>query len=406
MRRKKSKSPDTHNKAYKYRIYPTDEQEVLFAKTFGCTRFIYNQILYDSMAHYEATGEIMITPYARYKEKFEWLKEVDSLALANAQLNIEGAYARFEALDEHKHSKKKIEKSERTSKPLTVYDLEKHPKFKAKKDGHRSYTTNCVNGNIAVVNGKLKLPKVGIVEMKEHRSAPGGYVLKSVTVSRVPTGKYFAAIVYEYDQAIAPVDVGAAVGLDFSMASGYVDSEGGSAGYPQYYRKSEARLAREQRKLSRMVPYSSNWYKQNQKVNLVHERIANQRNDFLHKASRKIANSYDLVGVEDLNMRAMGQCLRFGKSVGDVGWGTFRRYVEYKLVEQGKHYVVIDKWYPSSKKCSTAGCGYTNDGLKLADREWECPKCGVRHDRDNNAAANIREEALRIHREGKGTGTA
>jgi putative transposase len=245
----------------------------------------------------------------------------------------------------------------------------------------------------------LKLPKVGFVKVKQHRHIPDHYILKSVTVSQTPSGKYYASVLFEYEHIVLPVEVNTAVGLDYSMAELFVDSGGGIPEYPRYYRRKLAKLARAQRKLSKMVMFSSNWYKQKRKVAILHEKIANQRKDFLHKQSRQIANAYDLVGVEDLNMRAMSQSLNFGKSVHDNGWGMFRVLLEYKLEEQGKHFVKIDKFFPSSRKCSAPDCSYVNKALELSDREWVCPECGVTHDRDVNAAINIRNEAVRLYNE-------
>ena len=369
-------------------------------KTFGCVRFIYNSELYISMETYEATGKSKIIPYARFKDEHEWLKKVDSLALANAQLNLEAAYKNFLSEGEHSYSKKTIEKAERTGKALTFYDLNGHPKFKRRNEG-QSYTTNLVNGNIAVVEGRLKLPKLGQVKMKEHRSAPNDYELKSVTISGTPTHKYYASILYEYMQEIIPAEAETTVGLDFSMGNGYVDNEGKKSQYPKRYREQEDKLAREQRKLSRMKKESANYEKQKIRINLIHEKIGNQRRDYLHKESRKIANFYDLAGVEDLNMQALSQALKFGKTVHDTGWGMFRQFLEYKLAEQGKHFIKIDKWFPSSKKCSTPKCKYLNKDLTMDIREWDCAECGAHHDRDVNAAINIRNEAVRIYEERK-----
>ena len=185
------------------------------------------------------------------------------------------------------------------------------------------------------------------------------------------------------------------------MGKGYVDNEGNKTDYPKYYRDKEEKLWREQRKLSHMEKDSTNYNKQKIRINLIHEKISNQRRDFLHKESRKIANFYDLVGVEDLNMQAMAQALKFGKTVHDTGWGMFRTFVEYKMAEQGKHFIKIDKWFPSSKKCSTPNCTYLHKELTMDIREWDCPICGAHHDRDVNAAINIRDEAIRIYEERK-----
>ena len=299
------------------------------------------------------------------------MREVDSLALANVQLHLQAAYQNF-------FNNKSVGFSN----------------FKSKHSGHNSYTTNHVNGNIALADGFLRLPKIGRVRIKQHRQIPADYRLKSVTVSLTPTGKYYAAILYEYDADIRPVDPVNVLGLDFSMPELYVDSNGMNPSYPRYYRQAQTKLAKEQQKLSRRKKGGKNYRKQKLKVALIHEHIANQRKDFLHKQSRQIANAYDAVSIEDLNLKCMSQALNFGKSVSDNGWGMFTRMLEYKLADNSKQLVKIDKWFPSSKTCSECGCN--NETLKLGDRIWTCEGCGITHNRDHNAAINIRNEGMRI----------
>ena len=360
------------NKAYKFRIYPNTEQRIMLAKTFGCVRFIYNRMLSDKIKHYEETKQKLNNTPAQYKKEFEWLKEVDSLALANAQINLQTAYNNF------------------FRSPKVGF-----PKFKSKKSNHRSYTTNCVNGNIKLVNGLLTLPKVGKIKMKQHRQIPSDYKLKSVTVSQTPSGKYYASILFEYENQVSQVIPQTFLGLDFSMHELYKDSNGNEPQYPRYYRQAEKKLAREQRKLSLMQKGSNNRNKQRVKVAKLHEKVASQRKDFLHKQSRQIANVYDCVCIEDLDMKAMSQSLRFGKSVSDNGWGMFTTFLAYKLEEMGKQLVKVDKFFASSQTCSV--CGYKNSETKnLAVRAWDCPECGTHHDRDVNAAINIRNEGMRL----------
>jgi len=363
---------DLANKAYKFRIYPNEKQEVLFAKTFGCVRFIYNKMLSDKIEYYKKTKEKLNNTPAQYKEEFPWLKEVDSLALANAQINLQTAYKNF------------------FTNPKSGY-----PTFKSKKTHRYSYTTNHVKGNITLTDGKLKLPKVGFVKTKQHRKIPDNYTLKSVTVSQTPSGKYYASILFEYENQIQEQELHNFLGLDFSMHELYKDSNGNEPAYPKYYRQAEKKLKREQRKLSLMQKGSKNRDKQRIKVAKLHEKVANQRKDFLHKQSRQITNVYDCVCIEDLNMKAMSQALNFGKSVSDNGWGMFITFLEYKLEEQGKRLIKVDKFFASSQTCSC--CGYVNKETKnLAIRAWDCPQCGTHHDRDVNAAINIRNEGMRI----------
>lgn len=360
------------NKVYKFRIYPNTEQQILFAKTFGCVRFVYNRMLADKIKYYEETGKKLNNTPAQYKKEFEWLKEVDSLALANAQMNLQTAYNNF------------------FRSPKIGF-----PKFKSKKSNRKSYTTNCVNGNISVENGYIKLPKVGFVKLKQHRQVLSDYKLKSVTVSQTPSGKYYASVLFEYENQVQEKEPHNFLGLDFSMHELYKDSKGNEPAYPRYYRQVEKRLKREQRKLSLMQKGSKNREKQRIRVAKLHQRIANQRKDFLHKQSRQIANAYDCVCIEDLDMKAMSQALHFGKSVSDNGWGMFTAFLKYKLEEQGKRLIKIDKFFASSQLCSC--CGYKNTETKnLSIRAWDCPECGTHHDRDVNAAINIRNEGMRI----------
>ena len=360
------------NKSIKYRLYPTIEQEVMFAKTFGCVRFIYNRMLADKIKYYEETKQKLNNTPAQYKKEFEWLKEVDSLALANAQMNLQTAYGNF------------------FRSPKIGF-----PKFKSKKSNQKSYTTNCVNGNITVENYYIKLPKIGLVKLKQHRMIPSGYKLKSVTVSQTSSGKYYASVLFEYENQVQEIEPKTFLGLDFSMHELYRDSNGDEPCYPRYYRQAEKRLKREQRKLSLMQKGSKNRDKQRIRVAKHHEKVANQRKDFLHKQSKQITNAYDCVCVEDLNMKAMSQALQFGKSISDNGWGMFVTFLKYKLEEQGKKLVKVDKFFASSQICSC--CGYKNTETKnLSIRAWDCPKCGTHHDRDINAAINIRNEGMRI----------
>ena len=344
----------------------------MFAKTFGCVRFVYNRMLADKIKHYEETKQKLNNTPAQYKKEFDWLKEVDSLALANAQKNLQTAYNNF------------------FRSPKVGF-----PKFKSKKSNHRSYTTNCVNGNIKLENGYLTLPKVGKINVKQHRNIPLDYKLKSVTVSQTPSGKYYASILFEYESQVQQIKPKTFLGLDFSMPELYKDSNGNEPKYPHYYRQAEKRLKREQRKLSLMQKGSKNRDKQRIKVAELHEKVANQRKDFLHKQSRQIANAYDCVCIEDLDMKAMSQALNFGKSVSDNGWGMFVVFLKYKLEDMGKQLIKIDKFYASSQICSV--CGYQNPETKnLSVRIWDCPQCGTHHDRDVNAAINIKNEGMRL----------
>ena len=358
------------NKAYKFRIYPSKEQRELIGKTFGCARFVYNKMLCEKMEHYKETGKsLKITP-AKYKSEYEFLKEVDSLALANEQLNLEKAYKYF-------FRDKRIG----------------FPKFKSKHKDKKSYTTNCVNGNIRMENKTIVLPKLGKMRIKQHRVVPSNYKLKSCTVSQTPTGKYFVSILFEYEGDIQPIEIKSIVGLDFSMQELYISSDEEYANYPRYFRCSLGKLKKAQRKLSKMKQGSNSYYRQKRRVAKIYEKIANQRKDFLHKKSQQITNVYDLVAIEDLNMKAMQQALNYGKSVSDNSWGMFTSFLSYKLSERGKQLVKIDKWFASSKMCSE--CGEKKKALSLSERTYICD-CGNILGRDINAAINIKNESMKM----------
>ena len=254
-----------------------------------------------------------------------------------------------------------------------------------------------VNNNIRLEGSRIRLPKLGEVKIRQHRKIPEGWILKSVTVKRVPSGKYYVSILFEYENQIGEREIDRVLGLDFSMPDLYVTSEGEHCGYPKYFRQAEQKLARAQRRLSKMQKGSANYLKQKVKVAKIHEKIANQRKDFLHKRSHEIAEEYDAVCIEDLDMQGMSKALHFGKSVHDDGWGMFTRMLEYKLADRGGKLVKIDRWYPSSQMCS--GCGHIVPEVKdLGVRVWFCDWCLEYHDRDENAAANIRDEGHRLLR--------
>lgn len=375
------------NMAYKYRVYPTEEQELLFAKTFGCCRKVWNLMLADKIAWYKEHKESLYVTPAQYKKEYPYLKEVDSLALANVQLQLTAAYRNF-------FRDKRVG----------------FPKFKSRRRSRASYTTNNQNGTVEVTEDHIRLPKAGSVKAVIHRRAPENWKLKSATVSRDRDGKYFISVLYEYDDApaAAAAEPTKILGLDYKSDGLYVDSEGHRADMPRFYHDAEKRLAREQKKLSRRMgsrkgeKESEGHRKQRLKVAKLHSHVRNQRLDYLHKQSRRIADEYDLVCVETLNLRAMGRHhskgLHLGKSVAENGYGTFLNLLDYKLAGQGKSLVKVDRFYASSQICHN--CGYKNPKTKdLSVRRVTCPVCGASYDRDINAAQNIRDEGLRIYKE-------
>lgn len=368
------------HRAIIFRIYPTKEQMVFFSKSFGCTRFIYNKMLGDKITHYEQTKESLRTTPAQYKDEFPWLKDVDSLALANTQLDLEQAYKNF------------------FKQPKAGF-----PKFKKKSSARDSYTTNSQitksgKATIKLIESKLYVPKLKSgIKIKLHRDIPNDFVIKSVTISRDKTDAFYASVLFYFDRDVPLIDQrnikeDRVVGLDFMMNGLFMCDTGFECNYPRYYRTNEAKLAKAQRKLSKKAKGSKNRAKAKLKVARAHKKTANQRKDFLHKMSREITNSYDAVCVENLNMHGMAQALNFGKSVHDNGWGMFTAFLQYKLASEGKHFVEVGKWFPSTQTCSNCKA---KTPMPLKEKTYNC-SCGLVLARDLNAAINIKQEGLRI----------
>ena len=372
------------NKAIKYRIYPTTEQSIMFAKTFGCCRKVYNLMLSDKIEGYKATGKFPTVTPAKYKDEYPYLREVDSLALANKQMDLQEAFRnRFSRSRKKKNG---------------------FPKYKSAKHSRKAYTTNNQKGTVAIIDGKyIRLPKVGKVQAVIHRIPDDGWSIKSATVSQESDGKYYISVLFEFENAANPyvADKTNAIGLDYASDGLYVDSNGNVGTNHKYYRESHDKLAREQRRLSRMQGSkkhevkSNNYIKQLRKVNKIHRHIANQRLDNLHKISTEIANQYDVVCVESLNMRSMANHgFGNGKATLDNGYGMFLSMLGYKLADRNKYLIKVDKWFPSSQICHC--CGTLHPEMKdLAIRTMKC-SCGLTISRDRNAAINILQEGLRL----------
>ena len=366
------------NKAYKYRIYPNKTQEQQLARTFGCCRFVYNQILALQETNYKNNIKHMskfdMNNYCNHvlKAEYPFLKEVDKFAVTNSICFLETGYQRF-------------------FKKQGGY-----PRFKNKHRSRKSYTTNFTNNNIEVLEREIKLPKLGKVKAVVHRAAPSGYHLKSATVSQERDGSCYCSVLYEYEAVIMPVAVREIIGLDYKSDGLYVSSDEKVCGSPKYFRKSAKKLAKAQRRLKHMQTHSSNYNKQQQKIARIHRHISSQRKDFLHKKSTEIANLYDLVCVENLNMKSMSnKGFGNGKATLDNGYGMFLNMLDYKLADRGRQLIRVGKWYASSQICSC--CGEVNK-MALSDRKYQCP-CGNRMDRDLNAAINIKNEGYRLYRE-------
>ena len=370
------------NKAIKYRLYPTTKQAVMFAKTFGCCRKVYNLMLNDKLESYKLTGKFVTVTPAKYKKDYPFLKEVDSLALANTQLNLQGAF--------------------RNCFGKSCKKQNGFPKFKSAKHSKKSYTTNNQKGTVAIIGNAIKLPKIGKIKAVIHRLPNANWAIKSATISKESDGKYYASVLFEFEHNIMSVPISNnAIGLDYASDGLYVDDKGNIGTNHKYYRESHKKLAKEQRKLSSMVgsqkgeTKSNNYMKQLCKVNKIHRHISNQRLDNLHKISTEIANQYDVVCVESLNMKSMSnKGFGNGKATFDNGYGMFLSMLEYKLADRGKYFVKVDKWFPSSQICHC--CGRVHPKMKdLRIRTMNCD-CGLTISRDQNAAINIKNEGLRI----------
>ena len=372
-------------KAYKFRIYPTEEQEIFFAKTFGCVRKVYNLMLNDRKKAYEEvkndTSKKMTFPTpAKYKKEFPFLKEVDSLALANAQLNLDKAYKNF-------------------FRDKSVG----FPRFKSKKNPVQSYTTNNQNGTVALIDSKfIKVPKLkSLVRIKLHRQPKG--MIKSATISRHASGKYYISLLCKEEINELP-KTNSAIGIDLGITDFAILSDGQKIDNNRFTSKMEKKLKREQRKLSKRallaknkgIPLSEakNYQKQKRKVARLHEKVMNQRTDFLNKLSTEIIKNHDIICIEDLNVKGMLRNHKLARSISDVSWSSFVAKLQYKADWYGREIIKVDTWFPSSQICSE--CGH-KDGKKSLDiREWTCPICHTHHDRDINASINILTEGLRI----------
>ena len=372
-------------KAYKYRIYPNKEQQTKMNQFFGCCRFVYNKCIEWYSNAYKSWKEngtdIGKTPLlTEFKKDYKFLKECDNAALAYSRSNFERAIKDFI----------KSKNGKRNGKRLGF------PQFKSKHKSKMTYKTCDAHGGIRFVDDKhIKLPKIGLVKCVKHRDFDG--IIKAVTVEMKPSGKYYISVMVECpNEALLKINKKNnynnlnVVGLDMSLSDFVVSShkeDNTIIKYVRNYRKNEKHLSKLQRKLSRKEKDSKNRMKSKRHVAVLHEKIANQRKDFVTKTALYFARKYDVIVLEDINLQNMSHTLHLGKSVFDLGFGEFRTVLEQKCKEYDTTIIYADKWYPSSKTCSS--CGTINKSLKLSDREWVCTECGIYHNRDFNAALNL-----------------
>ena len=366
---------ETYTLGYKFRIYPNRTQEKLINRTLGCARFVFNHFLavrrdewkanHNSLT-YVKTSKLLTD--LKKREETAWLSEVDSMALQESLRNLDRAFQNFFA------------------------KRARYPRFKSKHSHSQSYRTRNQTNGIRIIEKRIKLPKIGLVRIKQSRDFDGRIL--SATVSRAASGKYYVSLCVEAEkESLLCANNGKQIGIDVGLKVFYSDSNGDTVENPHPLKKIQRKLRREQRRLSRKMPKSVNRERARVRVARVHERIANIRRDFLHKISTRLARENQTVAVEHLNIKGMLRNHKLAKSISDVSWSEFFRQLSYKTERHGGELLKVDTFYPSSQTCSV--CGYQNPLTKdLSVREWDCPACGSHHDRDVNAAKNILRKAL------------
>ena len=366
---------EKYTMGFKFRIYPNKTQQELINRTLGCCRFVYNHFLairrdewtanHKSVTYNQTSA--MLTDLKRYEE-YNWLRQVDSMALQESLKNLDTAYQNF---------------FKRQSR---------YPCFKSKHNHSQSYRTRNQGNGIRIVDKRIKLPKIGTVKIKQSREIEGRIL--NATVSRTASGKYFVSLCVELDKEILLcANSGGEIGIDVGLKEFYSDSNGNTVANPRILRRLTKKLVREQRKLSRKMPRSVNHSKARIRVARVHERIANIRKDFLHKTSTALVSQNKTIAIEHLQIKNMLKNHKLARAISDVSWSEFFRQLEYKAELHSAEVLRVDTFFPSSQTCSE--CGYQNTETKsLGIREWTCPECGSHHDRDTNAAINILRRAL------------
>ena len=361
------------NKGVKFRAYPNKEQQNLIDRTFGCCRLVYNKFLSFRKEAFEKGEKIGFAQTSaalttlKKQESFAFLKDVDSKALQQSLRDLDRGYQNFFA----KRSR--------------------YPHFKSKHNHHQSYHTVNQKDSIRIVDNRIRLPKIGWLKIKQSMDVGN---INSVTIKKTPTGKYFVVLNVDFEPK-PKANKGSNIGIDVGIKEFYTDNKGNVVDNPKFLENSVRKLSREQRRLSRKVLGSKNYNKQRIKVARIHEKVINQRDDFLHKESTMLVSENQTICIENLNIKGLLRNHNIAKSIASVSWNKFFTMLEYKAAWYGSDIIKVPRTFPSSQLCSC--CGYKNPLVKdLKVRKWECPKCHASHDRDINASTNILRKGLQM----------